>query len=100
MFDYDEDADYQVRLTEDGSSDLIYDSGVILVVESTRNTVLVGDSVGPDPSSRSVSVIRDSATEQHPNELALSGFTVINSVADALDAIEENKNLVQYSHCI
>ena len=85
IFEYDDDADYQVRLTGDSSSEIIYDSGVIGVAESSRNTVLVGDPIGPDPDSRTVSIIRDAATEMRPNDLARSGFRVINAVADAAD---------------
>ena len=84
-FDYDDDADYHIRLTADGSTDLVYDSSVISIAESTRNLVLINDSIGPDPDSRSVSLVRDSNTTSHPNDLARAGFQVVNAVSDAVD---------------
>ena len=81
--EYDDDADYHVRVTADGSSDLSYDSGEISVSESTRSTFFVTDSTGPDSEGHSVFIVRDSSTLTFPNELAQAGFRVINGVSDA-----------------
>lgn len=83
--DYDDDADYQLRLTPDSSSDIFYDSGIISVSESSRNTIVINDNVGPDPNSRAVFIVRDSSSITLVNDLAQSGFRMVNSVADVAD---------------
>ena len=82
-FSYDDDADYHVRVVSEQSSDLIYDSDRIGVFESTRNTIVVTDNIGPDPTTISAFLVTDSGATGYANSLASSAFVIVDSVPDA-----------------
>ncbi|MEM9620105.1 MAG: DUF4397 domain-containing protein [Pseudomonadota bacterium] len=86
ILDFAEDTDYTVRLTADGSSELLYDSGTVTIGESTRNTIVVNGSVGPDPDSPALFIVRDASVIVFPNELANASLRMINAVNDVADA--------------
>ena len=83
---HDDDADYRARATEDGSSDIIFDSGDINVPVASRRTLVATDPTGPDSNVVSVFVVTDAGSERYQNEQAASGFRLINGIADVADA--------------
>jgi len=85
-FVYDEDAEYRVRLTADASDELLFESDEISFSPNTRTTIMVNDNVGPDSDSRNVWLVRDNGTAPQQNQLAMSGFRVVNLVQDVGDA--------------
>ena len=85
-FVYDEDAEYRVRLTADASEDLLFESNEVDFSPNTRTTIIVNDSAGPDPDSLNVWLVRDNGTAPQQNQLAKSGFRVVNLVQDVGDA--------------
>jgi len=83
---FDEDAEYRVRLTADGSDELSFESNEINFSPNTRTTIVINDSVGPDPDSPSVWLVRDNGAASQQNRLAKSAFRVVNLVQDVGDA--------------
>lgn len=85
-FVFDADADYRIRLTDDASDELLFESNEVDFAPNTRATIVVNDNVGPDPDSRNVWLVRDDGTAPQQNRLARSGFRVVNLVQDVADA--------------
>ncbi len=80
---YDDDADYIVRATEEGMTNLIYESDDVNILEDTRYTVVLTDSTGPDPATKSVFLVEDDGAVALANAVAQSGFILVNAVPDA-----------------
>ena len=85
-FVYDEDAEYRIRLTADGSDDILFATNDVSFSPNSRSLVVVNDSVGPDSASQRVWLVRDNGALRQSNRLAQSGFHLINAVQDATDA--------------
>lgn len=85
-FVFDADADYRIRLTDDASDELLFESNEVNFAPNTRATIVVNGNVGPDPDSRNVWLVRDDGTAPQQNRLARSGFRVVNLVQDVADA--------------
>ncbi len=85
VVEFDDDASYTARVTLDGDSDILYDSGTISIPEATRRTLVVTDATGPDPATKSLFVVSDAGTQFYANGVARSGFRVINALSDAGD---------------
>ena len=80
---YDEDADYHVRVVVEGSDEIVYDSGEISILESTRYTIVVTDPIGPGDDTKSVFVVTDVGATAYPNTVAPASFVIVDAVADA-----------------
>jgi hypothetical protein len=83
---YDDDADYRVRLTRDGSDEIIYESVSLSISQATRQILVATESVGPDPAAKSLFAVGDSGAIALANSVANSGIAVFNAVPDAADA--------------
>ena len=80
---YDDDADYHVRVVDEDSGEIVYDSGEISILESSRYTIVVTDPVGPSADTKSVFVVTDSGATAYPNTIAPASFVIVDAVADA-----------------
>jgi len=80
----DDDDEYRLRLTNDGSDELIYDSGEFSIPVRARRTIVVTESIGPDPDVRNAFLLTETGTVEFPNEVARAGVRIVNAVADEL----------------
>jgi len=85
VIEFDEDANYTARVTLDGASEILYDSGRIVVPVASRRTLVVTDATGPDPDTKSLFIVTDAGTQFYPNSVARTGFRIINALSDAGD---------------
>jgi hypothetical protein len=76
---------YRLRITDDGSSVVVYDSGEFDFARQSRRVIVVSDNFGPDPATKSAFILTENGTVALSNGVARSGLRIINAVADEAD---------------
>lgn len=80
---------YRLRITEDSTSRVVYDSGDFDIPASGRRLIIINDGFGPDPDTKSAFVVVEGGASIYHNEVAHAGIRLFNAVADAAIATVE-----------
>ena len=85
----EENSLYRLRITGDGNTNVLYDSGDFDIPASGRRLIVVHDNIGPDASTNNAFVVLENATSIFPNEVAHAGIRLVNAIADDTSATIE-----------
>lgn len=78
----DSSTTYRIRVTREGSSDVIFDSGDVMFSTVTRTVLLIYDQFVPDGVELRVTRIDSTGTNPFPNDTSQAALRFTNLVAD------------------
>lgn len=89
LIDDDDNSAYRLRLTNDGDTDLIYDSGEFSIPLRNSRMFIISDAVSPEPNAKTATILTSTGSTVFSNEAAEAAIRVLNLVADDVSATVE-----------
>lgn len=89
LVDGNDSSAFSLRLTNDGDTDVIYDSGEFSIPLRTSLLFVMSDAISPEPNAIAATILSSTGSVVFSNEVADAGIRVVNLVADDINATVE-----------